>query len=389
MRYSRFVPICPIGKAPKTFERHLSMSKRVYNFSPGPAVLPLKVLEQAQAAVAELPGMGVSILEISHRSKAYDEVSAEAKSLLAELLGIPAGYRLLFLQGGASLQFSMVPMNLLRGTGQTADYLVTGSWGKKAFAEAQREGSARAAWDGKADNYSRLPSASELKFTRGAAYVHFTANETIQGVEYAAEPDVGPIPLVCDASSNFLSRPIDVGRYGLIYACAQKNAGIAGVTVVLIRDDLVARVPKDLPPMLDYRLQAENDSHYNTPPVFGVYVLLLVARWLKRDVGGLAGMARINREKARLLYDVLDQRPDFYRGHARADSRSTMNVTWRLPSEELEAEFIKQAKSRDLVELKGHRSVGGIRASIYNAMPLEGVTSLRDFMLEFCDKNAS
>ncbi|MEX0678133.1 MAG: 3-phosphoserine/phosphohydroxythreonine transaminase [Pirellulales bacterium] len=364
------------------------MSKRVFNFSAGPATMPVKVLEQAQAAVLELSGAGASILEISHRSKAFDEVLAETKTLVAELLAIPAGYSLLFLQGGASLQFSMVPMNLLRGSGRTADYVVTGSWAKKALAAAELEGSARAAWDGKADNYSRVPRAGELKLTDGAAYVHITSNETIQGIEYAGQPDTGSIPLVCDASSDFLSRPVDVGRYGLIYACAQKNAGIAGATVVVVRDELLARVPRNLPPMLDYRLQAENDSHYNTPPVFGVYVLLLVARWLKNDVGGLAGMARINREKARLLYDVLDGHAEFYRGHARPDSRSTMNVTWRLPSEELEAEFLKQARSRDLVELKGHRSVGGIRASIYNAMPREGVTALRDFMLEFHDKHA-
>jgi phosphoserine aminotransferase len=364
------------------------MTKRVFNFSAGPATMPVKVLQQAQAAVLELPGAGASILEISHRSKAYDDVLAETKSLLGELLALPSGYRLLFLQGGASLQFSMLPMNLLRGSGRTADYLVTGSWAKKALAAAGLEGSARACWDGKADNYARVPSQGELTFSEGAAYVHMTANETIQGIEYAAEPQTGAIPLVCDASSDFLSRPIDVGRYGLIYACAQKNAGIAGATVVIVRDELLARVPEGLPPMLDYRLQAENDSHYNTPPVFGVYVLLLVARWLKNDVGGLEAMAKVNREKARLLYDVLDAHPEFYRGHARPESRSQMNVTWRLPSDELEAEFLGQAKGRDLVELKGHRSVGGIRASIYNAMPREGVAALRDFMLEFREKHA-
>jgi phosphoserine aminotransferase len=364
------------------------MAKRVLNFSAGPAVMPVPVLEQAQAAVGELPGAGASILEISHRSKHYDAVSDEAQALLVELLAIPANYRILFLQGGASLQFSMVPINFLRGTGKSADYILTGSWGKKALAEAQREGSARAAWDGKSDNYTRLPAAGELKLSPEAAYVHLTANETIQGVEFAGEPDTGGVPLVCDASSNFLSRPIDVARYGLIYACAQKNAGIAGVTVVLVRDDLLARVPDNLPPMLDYRLQAENNSHYNTPPVFGVYVLLLIARWLKSEVGGLQKMAAANREKAALLYEVLDKHPEFYRGHARPEARSQMNVTWRLPSEELEARFVAEAKSRDLVDLKGHRSVGGIRASIYNAMPRAGVTTLRDFMLEFHERNA-
>lgn len=365
------------------------MAKRVFNFSPGPAVLPVKVLEEAQRAVGEMPGLGMSILEIGHRSKAFEAVVAEAKSLLAELLGIPSGYSILFLQGGASLQFSMVQMNLLRGTGQTADYILTGTWGTKAFAEAQREGTARAAWDGKAHNYSHLPSDDELQYSPGAAYVHITSNETIQGVEFPSEPDTGPIPLVCDASSNFLSRPIAIDRYGLIYACAQKNAGIAGVTVVVVRDELLARVPKGLGSMLDYRLQAANDSLYNTPPVFAVYVLLLVAHWLKNEIGGLAKMRERNREKAKILYDVLDAHPQFYRGHARPDSRSMMNVTWRLPSEELEAMFVKQAHGRGLVDLKGHRSVGGIRASIYNAMPREGALALADFMLEFQKEHAS
>ncbi len=246
----------------------------------------------------------------------------------------------------------------------------------------------RAAWDGKPANYSHLPAEGELKYSTNAAYVHITANETIQGVEFAAEPETGSVPLVCDASSNFLSRLIPFSRYGLVYACAQKNAGIAGVTVVIIRDDLLDRVPANLPAMLDFRLQAANDSLYNTPPVFAIYVLMLVARWLKRDIGGLANMAEINREKAGLLYDVLDQYPQFYRGHARADSRSMMNVTWRLPSEDLEQAFLKQAAAQNLVDLKGHRSVGGIRASIYNAMPREGVLALRDRMLEFHKRHA-
>jgi len=364
------------------------MSKRVFNFSPGPAVLPVKVLEEAQRAVLELPGVGMSILEISHRSKAFEAVMAESQSLLRELLGIPSNYKIIYLQGGSSLQFSMLAMNLLRGTGRTAEYVLTGTWGTKAFAEAKREGNAHAAWDGKSHNYSYLPDAAELKFAADAAYVHITSNETIQGVEFPAEPDTGSIPLVCDASSNFLSRPVDVSRYGLLYACAQKNAGISGVTAVIIRDDLLAKVPTGLPPMLDYRLQAENDSLYNTPPVFAIYVLLLILRWLKDDIGGLAKMAKLNVEKANLLYDVLDKHKDFYKGHARGDSRSQMNVTWRLPSEELETEFVKQAKARDLVDLKGHRSVGGIRASIYNAMPKEGVTALRDLMLEFQKQHA-
>jgi len=363
------------------------MCARVYNFSAGPAVLPVKVLEQAQAAILELPDAGASILEISHRSKPFAAVHEEAKTLLRELLEIPAGYSILFLQGGSSLQFTMLPMNLL-GEKQTADYILTGTWGKKAFEEAQRLGSAHVAWNGKADNYSRLPEAKDIAYSANAAYAHYTDNETIQGVEFNTVPDAGSIPLVCDTSSNFLSRPIDVGRYGIVYACAQKNAGIAGVTAVIVRDDLLERVPKNLPPMLDYKLQAENDSLYNTPPVFGIYVLMLICKWLKNDIGGLDAMARLNQEKAKLLYDVLDAHSDFYRGHARPDSRSQMNVTWRMPSEELEAEFLKAAKERNLIDLKGHRSVGGIRASIYNAMPKAGVEALRDLMLEFHKQHA-
>jgi phosphoserine aminotransferase len=298
-------------------------------------------------------------------------------------LGIPAGYRIIFLQGGSSLQFSMVPMNLLGGPRKAADYIVTGSWAKKALEAAALEGTPNVAWDGKPHNYAQLPQPGELQLSPDAAYVHMTANETIQGIEFSGEPDVGNAPLICDASSNFLSRPIAIERYGLIYACAQKNAGIAGVTVVIARDDVLARVPSGLPPMLDYKLQAENDSRYNTPPVFGIYVLTLIGRWLKSDVGGLARMADLNRRKAALLYELLDRHSDFYRGHARPDSRSMMNVTWRLPSESLESAFLKEAKSRGLVELKGHRTVGGIRASIYNAMPRAGVERLRDFMLEF------
>jgi phosphoserine aminotransferase len=361
---------------------------RVFNFSPGPAVLPEKVLKEAAAAAIELPGAGMSILEISHRSKAVEAVLDEAKALLTELLGIPAGYQILFLQGGSSLQFTMLPMNFLRGTDKTADYLLTGTWGSKALADAKREGNTAVVWDGKSHNYSYLPKPGELKLTPGAAYLHYTSNETIQGVEFQGDLDAPGANLICDMSSNFLSRPVDVARYGLIYACAQKNAGIAGVTAVIVRDELLERVPAGLPPMLDYKLQAANNSLYNTPPVFGIYVLLLIARWLKHDIGGLKKMAELNQAKAKLLYDLLDAQPEFYKGHARADSRSQMNVTWRLPSEELEATFVKGAKERGLVDLKGHRSVGGIRASIYNAMPKAGVEALRDYMVEFQKQHA-
>jgi phosphoserine aminotransferase len=359
------------------------MPDRVFNFSPGPAVLPLEVLEEAQRDLVALPGVGMSILEISHRSQAFDAILAEAEALLRELLAVPEGYHVLFLQGGASLQFSMVPMNLLRGAGRAADYILTGSWGKKALAEAHREGEARIAWDGKATNYDRLPAPGQLRLSPQAAYVHFTSNETIQGVQFADEPEAGDVPLVCDASSDFLSRPLLIERYGLLYACAQKNAGPAGVTVVIVREALLTQASENLPTMLDYRPHAANQSRYNTPPVFGIYLVMLVCRWLKHRIGGLAKMAELNRAKAALLYEVLDEHPDFYRGHAQAECRSQMNVTFRLPSVELERAFLEQARQRKLYDLKGHRSVGGIRASIYNAMPREGVETLRDFMLAF------
>ncbi len=359
------------------------MTERVFNFSPGPAVLPVSVLEQARDELLSLPGVGMSILEISHRSKAFDAILAEATQSIRDLLGVPEGYHILFLQGGASLQFYMVALNLLRGSGKTADYVLTGTWGKKAIDEARREGEARVAWDGKATNYDRLPKSAEAKLNPAAAYVHFTANETIQGVEFQHEPDFGQAPAVCDASSNFLSRPIAINRYGLIYACAQKNAGPSGVTVVIARDDVIQRAPANLPPMLDYRQYAANESRYNTPPTFGIYVMMLIGRWLKKQIGGLAKMHERNREKAKLLYDVLDKYPQFYGGHAQPDCRSLMNVTFRLPSEELEKAFLDGAKPHQLIDLKGHRSVGGIRASIYNAMPREGVEALRQYMLDF------
>ena len=359
------------------------MTDRVYNFSPGPAVLPLPVLQHAQRELLALPGAGMSVMEISHRSSAFANILEETKSLLRELLGIPEGYKILFLQGGATQQFSMVPMNLLRGSKQTADYVVTGSWGSKAIAEAKREGEARKAWDGKEHNYSRLPAAGDLNLSSDSAYVHITSNETIQGVQWQNEPDVGDRTLVCDASSDFLSRPIPIERYGLIYACAQKNAGISGVTVVILREELLKRTPENLPVMMDYRIHAENDSLYNTPPVFAIYITMLIGRWLRDEIGGLKKMAEVNRQKAQLLYDVLDQSGTFYRGHALPECRSAMNVTFRLPNEDLEKAFVKEAQSHKLYDLKGHRSVGGIRASIYNAMPIEGVQILRDFMLDF------
>jgi phosphoserine aminotransferase len=360
-----------------------SATERVYNFSPGPAVLPLEVLERARDEMLSLPGVGMSVLEISHRSPAFDRILEDTLQTLRQLLGIGDDYEVLLMQGGASLQFSMVPMNLLRSRQGAADYILTGTWGQTGAKEARREGKVHVAWDGGATAYDRLPAASEIQLSANAEYVHVTSNETIQGVQWKHDPESGGAPLVCDCSSDFMSRPIDVSKYGLIYACAQKNAGIAGVTVVIMRKDLLERSRDDLPTMLDYRTYAKNGSRPNTPPVFAVYVLGLVCQWLRDGVGGLAAMNRHNLSKAKLLYDVLDASGGFYAGHARPDCRSDMNVTFRLPDETLEKAFIKGATERRLIDLKGHRSVGGIRASIYNAMPLSGVESLRDYMLEF------
>ena len=360
-----------------------SATERVYNFSPGPAVLPLGVLERARDEMLSLPGVGISVLEISHRSPAFDRILEETLQGLRQLLGIGDDYEVLLMQGGASLQFSMVPMNLLRGRPGAADYILTGTWGQTGAKEARREGKVHVAWDGGATGYDRLPDAEEIRLSDQPEYVHVTSNETIQGVQWKHDPHPGAAPLVCDCSSDFMSRPIDVSQYGLIYACAQKNAGIAGVTVVIIRKDLLERSRDDLPTMLDYRTYAKNGSRPNTPPVFAVYVLGLVCQWLRDGVGGLAAMNRHNLAKAKLLYDVLDASGGFYAGHARPDCRSDMNVTFRLPDETAEKAFIKGATERRLIDLKGHRSVGGIRASIYNAMPLSGVESLRDYMLEF------
>ena len=355
---------------------------RNYNFSAGPAALPVPVLEQVAREMVELPGAGASIMEISHRSKKFDEVITQAESGLRALLGLPQEFHVLFLQGGASLQFAMAPMNLLAG-GKKADYIITGAWGQKAVKDAQKYGSARVAAVTKDSNFSQLPQSFELD--PAAEYVHFTSNETIQGVQWQHEPETNGVPLVCDASSDILSRPIDVAKYGLIYAGAQKNIGPSGVTIVILRDDLLQKCAGDLPPMLDYRVQADNKSLYNTPNTFGIYVIGLVCDYLQAQ-GGLTGMQTRNEEKAKLLYDAIDA-TEFYTGHATPDCRSRMNVTWRLPSEELEKQFIEEAKAQNMVELKGHRSVGGLRASIYNAFPREGVVALTDFMKEFERKN--
>jgi phosphoserine aminotransferase len=363
------------------------MEKRVYNFSPGPAVLPLPVLQEAQRDLLALPGTGISILEISHRSKAFDKIINEAEANLRSLLGIPNNYRVLFLQGGAFLQFAMVPMNLLRGSGKPADYLVHGTWSKKASEEAATQGPVQIAWNGKAENFNRTPKQNELKLDPNAAYAYICSNETIQGVQYPKEPEVGSVPLVCDCSSDILCRPMPIEKYGIIFACAQKNMGPAGVTVVIIRDDLVERSPADLPSLVNYKVLAEGKSLLNTPPTFAIYMVNLVTKWLINEVGGLEKMADLNRRKAAMLYDVVDRSNGFYQGHAEQSCRSIMNIPFRLANPAHDEPFVKQAAERGLVELKGHRSVGGCRASIYNAMPIEGVQQLRDFMLEFCEKN--
>ena len=362
------------------------MAERVINFSPGPSTLPMTVLRQAQRDLVSLPGVGASPLEISHRSPWFTSVIGEAEENLRTLLIVPAGYHVVFCQGGATTQFAMTAMNLLPGAGGPAEFVITGAWGERAAQEAGKIGAVRVAWTDRDDGFGRTPTDRELRqeLSREAAYVHVTTNETIQGVEFPGTPRVPEaVPLVADASSDFLSRPMNVGAHGLLYAGAQKNAGPAGVTIVLLREDLLSRVPDGLPTMLDYRTYVEHGSLYNTPPVFAIYVLMLVTRWLRDEVGGLEAMAAINREKAASLYAVLDDDPDFYRGHADPGSRSLMNVTFRLPTAELEAAFLAQAAEQGMVELKGHRSVGGIRASIYNAMPRESVETLAAFMRGF------
>ena len=360
------------------------MTERIFNFSAGPAVLPVPVLEEAQRDMLSLPGVGMSVMEISHRSKTFDEIIARAESGLRELLNIPDNYKILFLQGGASLQFSMIPMNFLPADG-TADYVITGSWGKKALKEAKKAGSVNVAATMADGGFTRVPSREEINLNSHATYVHITSNETIEGVQWKREPNVGDVALVADASSDILSRAIPVDRYGMIYAGAQKNIGPSGVTVVILRDDLLQRVPEGLPTMLDYRTHVENKSLYNTPNTWGIYIISLVCKWLQ-DKGGLAAMERENEHKARLVYEAIDA-TDFYRGHADADCRSPMNVTFRLPAEDLEKKFVSEATAQGLDGLKGHRSVGGIRASIYNAFPRAGVEALVSFMKDFERRN--
>jgi|SRR5262245_7195201 len=359
-------------------------TQRIYNFSAGPAVLPLEVLEEAQRDLVSLPGVGMSILEVSHRSKTFDEVIQGCEADMRTLAGIPNDYKVLFLQGGASLQFSMVPMNLLP-QGGSADYIVTGVWSQKAVKEAKKVGGVKIAGSTEPGNFTRVPKQAELTLDPAAAYVHMTSNNTIYGTEWKWLPDTGSVPLVSDMSSDIFSGPLDVAKHGLIYAGAQKNLAPAGVTLVIVREDLLKRSPASLHTMLNYAVHAENQSLYNTPPVFPIYVMRLVMTWLLKN-GGLDAADKANARKADTLYSEID-RTGFYKGHADKDSRSRMNITFRLGSEDLEKKFAKDATAAGLDGLKGHRSVGGMRASIYNAFPKAGVDALVDFMREFERKN--
>ena len=353
---------------------------RIFNFNAGPAALPVPVLEQVRDELLNYGGSGMSVLELSHRSSHFEDILNRAEADLRTLFKIPANYKILFLQGGNSLQFAMLPMNL-RAPDASADYVRTGSWSKKAISESEKLGRVRLA--AATDKKVSIPTQAELDLDPKAAYLHFTANETIEGTEWATEPTPPPnVPLACDTSSNLGSRPLDVSKYGIIYAGVQKNLGPAGVTIVILREDLLERVPPKLPAMLDYKNLVEGNSLYNTPPCFSIYVVGLVLRWLI-DLGGVEEIARRNATKATTLYQLIDASGGFYKGVAQLDSRSRMNVTFRLATEELEKQFAKQATAQGLEGLKGHRSVGGLRASIYNAVPLEAVEALAQFMKEF------
>jgi phosphoserine aminotransferase len=361
------------------------MANRAYNFNAGPAALPLEVLQQAQEQFVEFENSGMSLMEMSHRGAIYEKVHYDADNLLRELLGIPSGYKVLFIQGGASTQFAMVPMNLQR-PGTTASFVATGSWATKAIQEAKLFGDISIAASSETDKYTRIPSISELNYASDAAYLHLTSNETIEGTQWSEFPDTGNVMLIGDMSSDILSRPIDVSKFGLIYAGAQKNLGPSGVTIVIIREDLIVEPSTPVPTMLRYTTHAKADSLYNTPPTFAIYMMNEMLKWVKAN-GGAAGMETRNREKASLLYDVIDGSNGFYRGFAQPGSRSLMNVTFRLGSEELEKQFAKESEANGFVGLKGHRSVGGLRASIYNAVPPESVRALVSFMRDFQSRN--
>lgn len=361
------------------------MTRRVFNFSSGPAVLPVPVLAKARDEMLSMNGIGMSVMEISHRSKHFEKILHSAEQGIRDLLRVPDNYKILFLQGGATLQFSMVPMNFL-GRDQTADYIVTGAWGAKALHEAKKCGNAKTIHSTEDAGFTTIPEQEELRFTEHAQYVHYVSNETIDGVEFKYDLDGDGVPVICDASSNILSKPIDIEKYALIYAGAQKNIGPSGVAVVIIRDNMLEKVPDDQHSSLDYRHFAQNGSMPNTPNTWGIYIIGLVCDWL-RDQGGLAAMAKRNAEKANLLYDAIDDSDGFYTGHAEREARSLMNVTFRLPSDDQDELFCSEAAKLGLDGLRGHRTVGGVRASIYNAFPKEGVETLVEFMKDFSRRN--
>jgi phosphoserine aminotransferase len=354
--------------------------ERVYNFSAGPSALPLPVLEKAQRELINTNDSGMSVMEMSHRSKMYLDIITEAEKLLRELMDIPENYKVLFLQGGASMQFAMVPLNLFSKS-RKADFVNTGMWAKKAISEAKKYGTVNVLASSEDTVFNYIPELDKTKFSRDADYFHITANNTIYGTRWTKLPDTGDVPLVTDMSSSILSQVYDINKFGLIYAGAQKNIGPAGLTVVIIREDLIGKAMDITPTMLDYKIHADNDSMYNTPPTFAIYIALLVFQWLK-ELGGVRSIEKRNIEKAALLYDFLDN-SSLFKGTVVPKDRSLMNVPFLLPTEELNKKFIQEAKQAALVNLAGHRSVGGMRASIYNPMPLEGVKTLVDFMKRF------
>lgn len=359
--------------------------KRVYNFSAGPSMLPESVLKKAADEMLNYEGSGQSVMEMSHRSKVYDGIIKGAENLLREVMQIPDNYKVLFMQGGASSQFAMVPMNLMTKSGK-ADYVLSGQFATKAYQEACMFGDCKAVASSKADNFSHIPELDENEFRADADYFHICLNNTIYGTKYNKLPNTGDVPLVADISSCILSEPIDVSKFGLLYAGAQKNVAPAGVTIVIVREDLLGEPMKNTPSMFNYKLISDNDSMYNTPPCYSIYVCKLVLEWIKNEIGGLEKMAERNIKKANVLYDYLDN-SKLFSGGARADSRSIMNVTFVTGNDELDAKFVKEATAAGFVNLKGHRSVGGMRASIYNAMPTEGIDKLVEFMKKFEEEN--
>ncbi len=361
------------------------MTKRVFNFNPGPATLPLEVLKTAQEELLDYRGTGMSILEISHRSPEFEEINKTAMDLMRELMGLGANYKVLFVGGGASTQFTMVPQNFL-GEGKTAAYVDTGEWSSKAIKEAKKIGNVQVLASSKEQKYGFVPKASDIKVPGDAAYLHLTSNNTIYGTQFQTFPDAGSVPLICDMSSDVLSRRRDFGKFALIYAGAQKNIGPAGVTVVVVREDLLARCPEKLPTMLNYKTHADKDSLYNTPPAFPIYLVKLVLEWVKKQ-GGLAAVEKVNDAKQKVIYGLIDEHPAYFKGTVQKDSRSWANITLRLPSEDLEKKLIAEAKQKGFVGIKGHRSVGGIRVSLYNAMPLEGAEKLAELMRAFMKAN--